>query len=306
MMELINPFQLHGSPTQLLCPWRYSSHRELYVDVDNSARAFQDFIQAMGDLSTLLTHGQLVLVTGETGCGKSALINRCVDWLIEELTARQLRGEVVDLTRTMNGMPQLPVADRLSAVCGLLLDQLNIDGLLTGGAFEALAPNNSQPDRIYPYLTRVLKDDWVLIVLLPTPADLRNEVIRYAGLARGRVLFLVESALLDEDDVSEILRAQRDWIPPIRLCVSPLRPGDVRKFAFARLGHHSDRGSYPRMSDGTLDSVESALRSIAQLQQTLFATYETRRRDGLPYDQDSWVTDDEIRRQFWQGLGGGR
>ena len=173
-------------------------------------------------------------------------------------------------------------------------------------AFEALAPNNSQPHRIYPYLTRVLKDDRVAIILLPTPGDLRNEVIRYAGLARGRVLFLVESALLDEDDVTEILRAQRDGIPPIRLCVSSLRPGDVRKFASARLMHHSHRGSYPQMADGTLDSVEGMLRSVAQLQQTLFATYETRRDDGLAYDQDSWVTEDEIRRQFWHGLGGGR
>jgi hypothetical protein len=290
---------------QLLCPWRHPDHRELYVAIDNTEQEFIGFVRKMGDLATLLEHGQLVLVTGESGCGKSALINRCADWASTKLKGLGWVSEVLDLTRTLNGMPQQSIENRLSSTCSALITELEMRGALRSDAVSELRPDRDRPDQIFPRLHRALIDDLALIILLPNPGDLKNEVIRYAGLARGRILFLVESAFLGERDVEAICHAQRDWIRPITLRVGVLNPGDVVKFVTHRLRIRSNQGIYPRMSETTMNFVADWLPSIAQLQLALSEVYEIWRHSGPPYDERSWVTDDDIRRQRrnWRGDG---
>jgi energy-coupling factor transporter ATP-binding protein EcfA2 len=301
----INPFHLPDSlRTQPLCPWEHTSHHDFYVDVDNAKQAFDEFVQAMGDLALFLNHGRLVLVTGESGCGKTALVNRCVHWMVRELAARDLKAEVIDLTRSLLGRPALSVEDRVGAVCDELFGELRDRDALKRDAAKELEPDRNQPHRIYPRMPVALVDGRVLIILLPTPDELKNEVLRYGGLARGKMLFLAESALLDDHDVEDVLRAQRDWVPPITLSVGALRPGDVRRFVSDRLGRHSDQGSYPRMEEEAMDSLASLLRSVAQLQHILSRTYDARRASDLPYDEDCYVTEDEVRRQRMSWLGG--
>lgn len=303
MRRPLNPFHLPGLETiQLLCPWRHPGHHELYVDIDNTEQAFTEFVRYMGDLAVLRADGQLVLVTGDSGCGKSALINRCAGWTCAKLREMGCAGEVVDLTRTLNGMPQREIRDRLNITCSALFTELEVEEALKPDVVNQLKPDRDQPGQVFPHLRRALIDDRILIILLPNPGELENEVIRYAGLARGGILFLVESALLDERAVEEIRRAQRDGISPITLRVGELKTGDARRFVNHRLEIHSNNGIYPRLSGTAMDSV-ARLRSIGQLQGTLSETYEIRRRSGLPYDEHSLVTYDEIqqqRRSWWR------
>lgn len=303
----LNPFHLPDPIPTVLCPWMEPSHRDFYVPVDHTEKAFTDFVDAMGDLGAYLQHGRLALVTGESGCGKSAVINRCADWVVRQLAQREgsPTGKVVDLTRTLNGRPQQTIDDRLSIVCDALFNQFRGQDLLKPGALEQLKSDRDQPDRIYPILHKTLRNDRALIILLPDPGELADEVIRYSGLTCGKVLFLAESALLDTGQVDAIRWAQRNWIQPITLQVGPLQSGDLRAFALDRLRRHVDKGLYPQLSDETMDSVTPLLQSVDQLQRALSETYETRRLSGLPYDQDSWVTADEIRQQVRKWLGDG-
>jgi hypothetical protein len=304
MLKPINPFSLPDPPVDLLCPWRDASHRELYVDLDNTGPAFEKFVHEMGDLTTLSAYGRLVLVSGESGCGKSALLHRCVDWVIEELRSKGLRSTHVDLTRVLEGRPQMKIEERLSEACKSLFTRLVRDQVLDPADAALLKPDRADPDVVYPLYPVVLGDDHVLIILLPSPGDLVNEVIRYAALVEPRLLFVLESALFEERNVYTIRNTRGALIPPITLNVGPLRPGDAKAFIKDRLTRHSDRGIYPGMTEETMDAVARLLQSVAQLQRALSDTYRTLLHSGRRYDKDSLVTVDDVRQEMKRWLEG--
>lgn len=304
MLEPVNPFCLPDSPMNLLCPWIYRSHRELYVDLDNTGPAFEEFVHAMGDPTALSEYGRLALVTGESGCGKSALVHRCVDWVVEELGGKGLRSMPVDLTRVLHGMPEMKIEERLSQACDSLFTKLLKQHVLKPQDAEYLRPDRDRPDRLYPLVPDALVDDRILIILLPSPGDLVNEVIRYAALVEPRVLFVLESALFEERNVHTIRNTRGALIPPITLNVGPLRPGDAKAFIKDRLTRHSDRGIYPGMTEETMDAVARLLQSVAQLQRVLSGTYKTLLHSGRRYDKDSFVTVDDVRQEMKRLLGG--
>jgi hypothetical protein len=294
----VNPFRLAGWGP--LCPWRHPAHKDRYVSVDHTDAQYEEFTRQMKDLTTLKEYGRLVLVTGESGCGKSALVNRCAEWVHGHDPERCV---IVDLSTVLAGRPELSIDDRMSVVCDRLFGELRSRGVLRPDALADLAADRDQPDRIYPDLARALHEDIVLIVLLPSPHELQNEVVRYASYVRARVLFLVESALLDPAAVAEIVETVKDGVPPITLRVGPLVEGDVWRFAEDRFNASAENGRYPRMSEETAKSVEPLLRTVAQLQRELEHLWEGKRCSGLEYDERCSVTADEIRRQFHKRLG---
>lgn len=82
MTAELNPFlqpHWHGFPMRPLCPWKHAAHRDYYALVDNSEKAFHKVTQEMEHVDTLVEDGRLVLVTGDSGCGETALLHRCVD-----------------------------------------------------------------------------------------------------------------------------------------------------------------------------------------------------------------------------------
>ncbi len=296
----INPFQLAGWGP--LCPWKHPEHRDCYVDVDHTREQYDEFTRRMTGLATLMEYGQLVLVTGDSGCGKTALVNWCADWVAETLREGgerpATRCEIVDLTSSLAGRLELPVDERMSIVCDRLFGDLRRRGAMRPDALADLAPDRDRPDRIYPDLSDALHEDVALVILLPTPRELKNEVIRYATYISPRVLFLVESAFLDEEDVADIAEALKDGVEPVTLRVGPLEPGDVWRFVNARQQRAEEMGRYPRMDESSAKAVERLLLSVAQLERVLIRTYETRRHSALEYDKGCAVTADDIRQQF--------
>ncbi|WP_121008026.1 ATP-binding protein [Saccharothrix australiensis] len=295
----INPFPLPGwerTPMRPLRPWERKAHRDYYVDVDGAESAFQEFQQEVGDLTGVLEDGRLVLVTGDSGCGKTALVNRCADWTVLELRNRGLRGVVVDLTGCLPEDEELSIHERTAEVCDQLFDQLVDLGALRPTAADDLRADRDNPQRIFPRLGRALNDEVVLLVLLPSPNELLDEVIRYARQLRSpRVLFFAESAFFDADDIAELVRRLETWVPPITLALGELHDGDPERFADDRLVRHTGVGIYPQLSDEAIELLNKICQSVAMLQRILHGTYERKLAAGLSYTEGDQVTVDDIQ-----------
>lgn len=292
---MVNPFLVPGweeSPLRPLCPWRHQAHDKLYVDVNHTLAAFQKYTRRMSAVENLREDGRLVLVTGESGCGKTALINRCAHWTRDQLAGHGVRGEIVDLTRDGS---QQSVEERMGLVAERLVDELAHNGVLPPAVHEGI--RGLPPSRLYAGLGNALPADVVLIVLLP-PAEVVREVVAYAGLARRRVLFFAESSYFDHAQISRVRESSPE--PPVLLSVGPLNPGDVRRFIEDRLDRNRRRGRYPRISVETMDRAAGPLRSIAQLQRILSEVYEERGRQDSGYTDSDWVTYEDITRLFYE------
>ncbi|QFZ22157.1 ATP-binding protein [Saccharothrix syringae] len=298
----VNPFRLPGwehTPMRPLRPFDREWHRDYYVPVDGTDRAFREFQREMGDLTGLLEDGRLVLVTGESGCGKTALVNRCADWVVEQLAAQGLRGVVLDMTGCLPTDRELSIDERVTEVCDQLFDLLVDHEALRDEAEAQLAAARDVPRRLFPRLGRALREDTALVLLLPSPNELVDEVIRYARVLRSaKVLYLAESAFLGPDEVSDLVRQLETWVPPVTLCVGPLDRGDAQRFAVDRLKRHAEVGTYPRMSDEAIELVANLCQSVAMLQRFLHGTYEQKLESGLSYTEADLVSVEDIRAFF--------
>ncbi|MFC5059186.1 hypothetical protein [Saccharothrix xinjiangensis] len=298
----VNPFPLPGwehTPMRPLRPFDREVHRGYYVPVDGSEQAFEEFQHEMGDLTGLLEDGRLVLVTGESGCGKTALVNRCADWVVRRLAAQGLRGVVLDVTGCLPTDQELSIDQRITEVCDQLFDLLVDHAALRPEAEDQLRDVRDVPRRVFPRLGRALREDTSLVVLLPSPNELVDEVIRYARVLRSaKVLFLTESAFLGPDDVADVVRRLETWVPPVALRVGLLDEGDARRFAADRLDRHAEAGSYPRMSDEAVELVAKLCQSVAMLQRFLHGTYEHKLESGLSYTEADLVSVEDIRAFF--------
>jgi hypothetical protein len=295
----VNPFPLPGwesTPMRPLRPWDRQAHRAYYVPVDGTESAFQQFRQDLGDLANLLEYGRLVLVTGESGCGKTALVNRCADWVVGELAGQGMRGIVLDMTGCLPTDRELSIDQRTVEVCDQMFDLLVEHDALRPAAAARLEGHRDVPRRVFPGLGRALREDIALIVLLPSPNELVGEVIDYArAFSSPKLLFLMESAYLGPDEVAAIVRQLETWVPPITLYVGPLDPGDAQRFAEDRLSRHAAAGRYPRLSEDAIELVAKHCQSIAMLQRFLHGTYEHKLDSGLGYTDADLVSVEDIR-----------
>ncbi|TCO53516.1 hypothetical protein [Actinocrispum wychmicini] len=308
-MSAINPFTVEpfgASPMRPLRPFDHSHHRAFYVPVDNSEAQFQKFQRRMGDLRGMLADGGLTLVTGDTGCGKSALVNRCADWVVDELKKKhQMVGKVIDATRTVGPAETHGVDKRMSITCDQLCDLVKNKGVLLPDGATSFEQRREHPNHVYNNLPLWLDDPYALIILLPSPGDLDLEVMRYAMFARPRVLFMAESALLTERDAYTIEGKLEAWMRPVTLHVGPLAEGDVRRFTQDRLNRNADQGAYPRMSEETMTELDGELHTVAQLQRVLHSSYEFRLDQPIGYENEDWVTVDDIRADLARRLANG-
>ncbi|BCL15765.1 hypothetical protein [Micromonospora sagamiensis] len=287
-----NPFAVPGLMRDVdpLNPVRNDGHLSLYVPVDNTETAFARCREEFRDASYLVDTGRLVVVTGDRGCGKTALINRCAYWLREQLSTVGLRGEIVDVTR--QARENEPMAERRAKVCRALVDTVFQRQLFTS---ELAHQMREQPDDAYFNLASCLPTDLVLIVLLPRSADLTEELVTYATDARAQIVFFGETSYQLPDERRQRLD-HAGHAPPVYLEVGGLREHDAARFAEQRLGAVPD-GELPRVDPKALDDYTTFRRhvSIGEVQRLLYGMYEKLR---VQADRPDEVTYQHISQHF--------
>ncbi|WIX88190.1 hypothetical protein [Amycolatopsis sp. DG1A-15b] len=289
-----NPFAVPKltDPKQPLCPWRHPEHRDLYVDLDHTQEAYEEFTQQAATLGSPGEDGKLLLVTGDTGCGKTAVANRCLGWLEKTLADRELKVEIVDARPALLGQT-LSMTERLTTVCDYVVGQLEGEDFLVPADLNRFVENRAFPARVYPHLGRSLVRGIVLVILLPS-TELAQEVIRYGGWVSKRTLFVVESAHFEDKHLKVIDNELKDYGRLVRIHVGKLKEGDFARFANDRLTRHAQAGEYPLMSEETLHSLEGRLLSVSQLQIVLHGTYELLKTKPLEYGPTTLVTEQHI------------
>lgn len=308
VQERINPFVV-GSwpPMKPLCPWQDPVHRHYYVSVDSTENAYQDFVAQMReDLSPLCREGRLVLVTGESQSGKTALVHRCAYWVRKQATGLELKAEIVDLTPIFLGLPEQTIPQRMAEAGRRLFDELDRRGCLRSDALTDLRKVQDKPESLYPRMSDALVAGTVLLVLLPV-VELADEVKRYATMVRANVMFFVESAALHLDQAEDIVADLEQWMPPISLHVGLLRDGDARRFVEHRMTRHAELGRFPGLAEDSVETVAALVRTVGELHRTLLGTYDEARRSlGEQYDSGHEMRPSDFAQFRARPKGGGR
>ena len=242
---MVNPFQVPRTgpgSKEPLCPWRNPVHGTYYVDIDSTGAAFAEFERRVLPFPPSAEQGSLVVVTGETGCGKTSLIHRCVDRLDAEtnrLDAGYMSGEfIVDLSRYLYA--DETVADRkkrIPEICGQVIRSLVRKNVvpLPDEWFDALrGPGHREV--YYKLAQRAVEYNFTLIIILPPVSDFVEELKEYFYLARecAKIVFFTESS---ESSIKHYLEAESQAGGEIIwLRVGPLAESDGWLLVTDRLG----------------------------------------------------------------------
>jgi hypothetical protein len=285
----VNPFLVPGcsDPRAPLDPPVSGTDAD-YVPVDHTQHEFERFQQEIEDGESVIRDGRLVIATGPVGCGKTALINRCVKWLGSE-TGPAWREIVVDLRRDHGDRVDRERRRRL--VSSRLVDELRQRQAL--GEDSRAVELHKDPDRMYPMLSQELGKS-VLVLLLPPSGDLVDELIDYARLVRARLLLFAETAY-----PRRVARRQEEIYStggsvPLILKLDKLRDHDGRLYADTRLHRFAEFGAWPLGGDpppvaqGSLETlVTERPMFIGELQQTLHGVYDIFLTEGTQPQQVS-------------------
>lgn len=192
-----NPFTAPGrtpADNRPLCPWETPAHDAWYAPVDHSEDAYQAYVTHLRENPDVRQAGQVVLITGPEGCGKTAWTHRAASWTKSFLQGQYapLAVYIVDLTK--DGRVGDDTATRVRHVIGRLLDELELLGVFVAQELEGLERRRDDPATLCPYLSGIVRGkDIGLLVLLP-PSELAEEVHQYLRLVQSRVLFFCESS----------------------------------------------------------------------------------------------------------------
>ena len=292
----MNPYLvpgMEGRPLAPLCPFQVDEHEDYYVPVDHCQQAFEEFQELIGDVAA---QGGLVVTTGQRGCGKTSLINRCANWLSGQLDKAQIISLVDESS------PTDPIEYRLRHVFSCVLDDVRSRQLLDADQLKGLEDRTDNLELGYRQLSSLLDPGTVLIILLPHSEDLTKEIAHYARFTRPRLVFFAESSYPDNVDRRWKDIAEACRVTPLLLRVGPLSEGDGWRFARARQERselHPDAGVYRRVSEETMQRVTALPMSIGQLQNLLHGVYEEQRRDP-PADDALELSYEEITDYFFR------
>ncbi|MGH3244093.1 MAG: hypothetical protein ACRDNL_27195 [Spirillospora sp.] len=269
-----NPFWLprySDLPPRVLCPLIDDSHADYYVKLKNAEAEYERFRRRMGDkLSDLARRGHLVLVRGGEGAGKSALLNRCAYWLVEQGKERpkihhtQLRENDIDDRGELDHA--LRIAKLLYSLVQLKLDEPSVNRLAplfrdleerrpVGPAYrqEPRAPwlpeSREPPPRplretdiidVLQFLGRLIESKGVCFLLVLPPAKSLAEVESYLRLVQPNLIFLTELDIVHGEgeprNVSDAALIEL-WLE------DPLSDDDIQEFLDIRLKEAEARGA---------------------------------------------------------------
>ncbi|NUP63743.1 MAG: hypothetical protein HOW71_16410 [Nonomuraea sp.] len=269
-----NPFRL---PTNTpvwerdipLCEWQAEAHGQLYVAIDHTEQAYQRFQEFFEFPGLDLTGGRLVTIAGESGYGKTSLVNRCAHWLTQKY---QHSPGTVKVDARGEDPDDFPAVYRTAAM--RVLTHLG-----TPPAEETLQLRDVRAG--YQILSGHMQKDLVAVVLLP-PITGKRQLDEYEWLARnrGNAIFITETATTEMNRLCTTVYQDSAW--HIRLELGEATKKDALLFIDARLKNASyelEAVVEPgREEIRDIIGNRHDLRSIRSLQCYLFDTFEHVRR----------------------------
>ncbi|GIH15082.1 hypothetical protein [Rugosimonospora africana] len=287
----MNPFLVQGcdTPKTPLDPTVHGSMED-YVDVDRAEESFGRFQADFGNGARVLREGRLVVALGATGCGKTALINRCVRWL--ESANEPSWFQHVFRKRPYSDKDQ-SVAARRRATGQQLVDKLRSVGVVRPDT--PIHDAKDDADRIYPLLDEALPPNTFVTLVLPPSDELIDELLYYAQMIGPKMLVFTETS------ATHALENKLGEFPSeaLFLDVGPLRKADGDTFVAQRFKPVVDAGTWPL--GGTPPPIEPDLlpgliaaraMSIGELQIMLHGIYDEILSKGPP--QPAQVTNKEL------------
>jgi GTPase SAR1 family protein len=265
-----NPFAL---PTNTLvrerdiplCEWQDKTHGQLYVAIDHTEQAYQRFKDFFGFPGLDLTSGRLVTIAGESGYGKTSLVNRCAHWLHQQ---HQHSPGTVKVDARGEDPDDFTAVFRVTAI--------NVRNELGRSVSEETV--QLQDVRLgYQNLAGHMQQDVVALVLLP-PITSKRQLDEYEWLARHRnnVIFITETATTEMNRLCTTVYQDSAW--HVRLSIGEATQKDALLFIEDRLkkaSYELDAIMEPgREEIHDIIGNRHDLRSIRSLQCYLFDTFE--------------------------------
>ncbi|MDG4821727.1 hypothetical protein O7635_07655 [Asanoa sp. WMMD1127] len=275
----MNPFLVLGCADARtpLNPGVHGSHED-YADVDHTKEQFEVFKNEFGTGEGVLRTGRLVVASGPAGSGKTSLVNRCVKHFLAKARECGRHPMVIDLRR--DRLDRGETAERMRLLSERLVDELTVHDMIN--ADGATAQRSTDPDRMFPLLSKELGENTIVAVLLPPSGDLIAELIEYARFARGKLMFFAETSFYRRlrDQRAEFHSA--GGTAPLFLELGPLNETDGDLFLVHRLTRHRDEGGGwpdgaepPNPATGKLEKLVSERpMSIGELQLLLHEIYD--------------------------------
>ena len=238
-----------------LRPLRVPEHVDRYQAIDNFIEQFRKFTDIFSDPASWRTKGHLIVVTGDSGYGKTSLRQRCAFWMLSEYTHTHCEIVVVDLS------DEYWKADTIDARLLRTRDWILADmaGRLDQKDIERIANIKDMMDS-YRALGLALRTRGaaagtpkpiVLVVLLPGYPQ-PEELTRYYGLTREGMVFIAE--IFEKGAIESITEKietrhemfRRDSIAAHVLQLGVLKPGDDELLAMCL---QSDLQNCPRLTN---------------------------------------------------------
>ncbi|MGW5052094.1 hypothetical protein [Actinokineospora sp. NPDC004072] len=299
--EPLNPFALPGvefGAVRTLRPHEDDTHAHLYVDVGGAHAAFHAFRSGY-EVGNIPERGGFLLVVGDSGCGKTAMVNRCVHHLVTALDGVVERVVVENLERVLPSpfdlSNQLSIAERIKTVCNELFHVLGTRKVVDGDVVEALEKAGREKGYLWALrrLHEALHPGTAVIVRLPTPGDLVDEITSYAFSATSAgVLFVGETSSLQGDHLDHLrYRVPADSAPPVIVMVQPISAAEIRAFVDDRLTRSAATGIFPSVDTSGLAYLAEHSNSIRRVQELCYTAYQTRLDANVNYTEADVVTD---------------
>lgn len=187
-----------------LCPLDGNFDMSRYLELDGAGERFAEFTEVFAEPGSWTGQGQVVVVTGDRGYGKTSLIQRCAAWMVAEAKrAGHCRVVPVDLTDEVWSDQNL-IEDRMALTLKRVVSKLG--ALLTAADHERLGRQESAAEK-FRELGQILvarrdgeRPIGVAVLLQGYPRA--PEVEAYYGIASRGMFFFAE--MFEEDDRRQV------------------------------------------------------------------------------------------------------
>jgi hypothetical protein len=235
-----------------LYPRLVAAHRDRYLAIDRAEEKFTEFTNAFSNPAGWTATAHVVVVTGDSGYGKTSFIQRCAAWLDENAAHANCKVVVVDLSDER--WPTETKELRLRRTFDWILDDLRT--ILQADDVSHIMGHDDIVDS-FRDLGRILGAQVagdghplppvVLVVLLQGYAS-PAQVQQYYNLARPGMIFFAE--IFEQEDIAGIstIRSSFNRVNTAAhlLAMDVLKSGDAERLV-AWIKHAG--GNWPDMPD---------------------------------------------------------